>query len=267
MPRVTKGAPEGLRKRLSRRIRGWRRYLQYQSEYRRLRPLENLYVGRRAFLVANGPSLGGMNLESLRDEFVCVVNMGLRGVGGEVPRASAHVLFDNNRWRRFADEIERRTAELGIEHRFASWELRKEWTASPFKGPRPHFMIKSGLNIADIGAARHWRRGIPQSPATVLIGAAQVLFFMGFSEVYVLGCDLDYETNGKYFYQMSALDQVHEADPLVQGRRESMILANRDFAILRKHFERHGRRLINSGVGGNLEALERVPFTSLSAPA
>ena len=45
----------------------------------------------------------------------------------------------------------------------------------------------------------------------MLVSVAQLLVFLGFARVYVIGCDLDYGGSSKYFYAMDTVDVVHEA--------------------------------------------------------
>jgi hypothetical protein len=257
------GAPS-LRRRLSRWLRRRLDRLRYRAACRRLTTLEGAFRGRRAFLVANGPSLKAMRLQPLGGEFVCLVNMGLRGAGHGIPRVDMHVLLDNNRYRRFADEVERIAEQHAVRYRFMNWGARRIWRRHARGAAEPYYILGSDRRLAVDGFADDLRAGVSGSGATVLIGASQILFFMGFSEVYVIGCDLDYGSpSGAYFYAMDALDLVHEADPNVVARRAEMQDANREFAIVRAHFEAHGRVIRNAGLGGRLETLERIAFDRL----
>jgi hypothetical protein len=92
------------------------------------------------------------------------------------------------------------------------------------------------------------------------------MHYMGFSEIYVLGVDLDYRSEGPYFYALGAKDRVHEQDPEVQKRRAaSMPNANEEFALALRAMQADGRKLMNAGVGGRLNALPRVNFDGLFA--
>ena len=79
----------------------------------------------------------------------------------------------------------------------------------------------------------------------------------------MIGCDLDYESGGRYFYEMQEHDLRHEHDPVVVARRSGIEEVNSHFAILRDDFARGGFSIVNAGVGGRLESLPRVPFESL----
>jgi hypothetical protein len=64
---------------------------------------------------------------------------------------------------------------------------------------------------------------------------------------------------------MTEADQAHEESALVKERRRAMANANAEFAALRSAFEAAGKELINCGVGGKLETLERRNFADAVA--
>lgn len=231
-------------------------------EYRRLRRLGGAYEGSRCFLLANGPSLARMDLGRLRSEHVFLVNAGVNALDQGLPRATFHMVTDNNRYRRFAQDFERIAIAHDIEHRFYPFRCRRIWADLPVKGRRPFFVLSNPQRFVDRGMVIDPRHGY-SGGATVLISAAQLLLFLGFDEVYILGCDLDYGGTAKYFYALGARDEQHEADPSVIARRNDMVLANRQFEIVRDFYQAQGRVIRNAGLGGNLDSLERVAFESL----
>jgi hypothetical protein len=246
-----------LRKLASRFLRLHYTRLRWLPDFRRRTlPLHDKFRGQRAILMANGPSLTKMDLALLDREFVCTVNMGLRAAQQFVPHVAMHVVTDNNRYRKFAGEIETISRDAGIPYRFLSTGLQRAWARQRSDAAKPHFVLLHNRSFLDRGPQTDLSKGICGG-STVLISAAQILFFLGFREVYIIGCDLDYESEGKYFYTMSARDNAHEADPAVMQRRLSMTRANAEFAIMRTFYERDGRKLFNAGLGGNLHALER----------
>ena len=248
----------------ARRLRQFLRELKWRPQFKRLERLRGIGEGRRAFLVGSGPSLGAMDLSRLDQEFVCVVNMGVRAVGNALSHADMHVVSDANRYRRFAAEIEAIALKQPIPYRFVSRRARDAWRRLPEKADEPIFLVPHTAKLTGTRALPPIQEGLVTGPS-VLVSAAVLLEFMGFSPIYVIGCDLDYESGGKYFYEMGKLDLVHESDPVVMGRRTGMLRVNEHFAVLREAFETRGHSIVNAGVGGNLEALPRVEFGSLFA--
>jgi len=177
----------------------------FSREYLRLCALKDTYRGRRGFIVANGPSLRSMDLSLLRNEFVCILNNGGHALGGMLPRADMHVATDNNKYRRFAAEFESVALTNSIPYRFFNFKVRKDWRRLDQRSKRPYFVMGSPLMLLDKGFTRDPRDGYGEC-STVAPWAVQVMHYMGFSEIYVLGVDLDYESHGPYFYALGAKD-------------------------------------------------------------
>lgn len=237
--------------------------LLYRPDWRRLSTLRGAFAGQRAFVVASGPSVATMDLGALAGEFVVVVNAGIRAVGELVPAAAMHVCLDNNRYRRFAAEFEAAAKAHEIPWRVYSWRVRSYWRRLNERGARPHFLLVHPASFRERGYVGDFSAGI--SPGSnVVIAVCQILCFLGFSEVYVLGVDLDYgRSEGKYFYAMGALDEVHEDDAKVQARRRDMERANEDFRLVAEALAPHGTRIVNAGVGGRLDSIPRADFIGL----
>jgi hypothetical protein len=250
------------RKRASRRLRHLVRKWISHREMRRLMLLSDAFAGQRCFLLGSGPSLAEMDLSPLANERVCLVNMGIKALDQGLPHATFHVITDNNRYRRFASECELYGRRYGIRNRFYPFSCRKVWEALPVKYERPYFLLSNPASFRKRGMVSDPRDGY-SGGSTVLLSALQLLFFLGFREVYILGCDLDYESNGTYFYALDAKDRLHEADPAVIARRRDMLVANEQFGVARRFYEDAGRILANAGHLGNLTALPRVKFEDL----
>jgi len=231
-------------------------------DFHRLKAMRGIGERRRAFLLGSGPSLSEMDLSRLDHEFVCVVNMGIRGVGRELSHADMHVVSDANRYRRFAEEIEMIVLNHPVPYRFISRRARTAWKRVARRASKPYFIVPHTEKLITLKDIPPISEGLVTGPS-VLLSAAVLLEFLGFSPIYVIGCDLDYESGAKYFYRSEAIDLVHEADPIVMGRRNGMLSVNDHFAVLREAFERRGGAILNAGLGGNLNSLPRVEFETL----
>jgi len=246
-------------------LRGLSRRLRWANTFRRLEAIRGIGEGRRAFLLGSGPSLAAMDLSPLDREFVCVANMGIRAVGRQIFHADMHVVSDANRYRRFAPEIEAIALEHPVPYRFVSRRARAVWRGLERRSIEPFFIVPHTGKLTALHAIPPLSEG-PVTGPSVLITAAVLMEFLGFSPIYVLGCDLDYESGGKYFYEQGSLDRVHEADPIVMGRRGGMLSVNDHFAVLRTVFESRGHAILNAGLGGKLTSLPRVDFRTLFPP-
>ncbi|MEM9765501.1 MAG: hypothetical protein AAF968_23880 [Pseudomonadota bacterium] len=248
--RTDTAARPPLRKALRRAWLDWRN----RPQARRLEGLRDTRAGERAFVAAAGPSLAKMDLSLLEGAFVCTVNMSLRLADGPLPGVAMHVVNDLNRFRRFRDEIVDISGRRAIPHRFYHLGARRELPSAEREAP--YYFLTSPAPF-DPERDVDPRRGLGGS-ASVVIYACQLLHLMGFEAVHVMGVDLDYGGATPYFYDLGAKDRTHEADPKVQARRIETEKANAEFALMRRLFERTGRRLINAGVGGQLTVLPRM---------
>ena len=259
-------------KRVLQAVRAARRHVRFRRtqalfsrEYPQLRALKDNYRGRRGFIVGNGPSLKSMNLSLLKDEFVCILNNGGRAIGDMLPHADMHVVTDNNKYRRFAAELESVALTNSIPYRFFNFKVRKDWMKLGQRSARPYFVIGHPQSLTEKGFTRDPWHGYGEC-STVALWAVQIMHYMGFSEIYVLGVDLDYQSRGPYFYALGAKDRVHEEDPKVKARRAAALPhANKEFALALRAMQTDGRKLLNAGIGGHLSALPRVDFEALFA--
>ena len=84
--------------------------------------------------------------------------------------------------------------------------------------------------------------------ATVVIGGLQLAFYMGFKEVYLLGCDCDFSKQG-HFYD----------EPLESYEKEIIEVPRwfESYKMCKKAYKKDGRKIINATVGGKLEVFKR----------
>jgi hypothetical protein len=246
----------------ARRVRRFLRRVKWAPQLKRLEKLKGIGKGRRAFLVASGPSIASMELGLLDNDFVCVVNMAVRAVGKGLARADMHVMNDTHGYQRFDEEIEAIALAHPISHRFLNIRARRFWRALPKRAGEPIYIVPHTEKLAELGEIPPISGGVA-SGGSVVITAAILLQYLGFDPIYVIGCDLDYETRGRYFYKMQERDLQHEDDPVVVARRRGIDEVNSHFAILRDDFTRRGVSILNAGIGGRLESLPRVAFESL----
>ena len=113
------------------------------------------------------------------------------------------------------------------------------------------------------------KRGLTPEPwvslaggQTILLSAVQMAVALGYTEIYVMGCDLDYSGPDPYAYRTTQI----ERDRAMRNDDKMRRRTNEQFAILRTAIEARGGVLANAGLGGRLETLPRVDFDRLTAP-
>lgn len=227
-----------------------------EAEHRaRLLPFRNRHRGERCFVVGCAPSLGKMDLSRLAGERIFSVNRGYLSASFGLPVSTYYVVGDPQTYQAYWSEI--RTAGVGQrfykanvydlpEYSAAAESDREDAIRVPFfESPTMdlgHFATEASDGIF---------RGF-----TVVLDAVQLAYFMGFQEVYIIGCDLDYQGSQTHVYGTGAYELRRRNDmPIARVLEAMKVAANA--------FDRDGRLLANAGVGGNLDTIPRLPFDSL----
>ncbi len=226
----------------------------------------------RAFIVGNGPSLRNTNLELLRDE----VSYGVNAI---------HLLYEKTAWRpnhlvigdltqehrdwvrqggtdredgrinRFLDIINTNTsAQIHIRGNYGVW-------AKPLLGPHNNVSYFDVCTHHSMGlddtledkAPSEWH--LPQICrwGGSVVMAIQLAALENYSPLYLLGCDLGYTpgTNNHFTPDYDKFIVPAKADALNAVIANAHSLANSQWEIY------------NAGVGGSLDAYERVNLEEL----
>jgi hypothetical protein len=222
-------------------------------------PLTNLrgmHESARCFVVGNGPSLTGMPLQLLEGEIIFSVNRGYLARAIGLPKSTYYIIADPHFYRQYTGEV--RHADVGTRFyrqnvmqlpEYAEAADREDAYLFPWV-PLPQMDEPGGFFSTDFAATGAFRGG------TVIIDAFQIAFYMCFKEVYLLGCDLNYDMPTPYFYPCGP----HEAKSkdIIPMQR---VLTSMGMAL--QAFSQHGRKLINCTRGGRLEVLPRMELEAV----
>lgn len=241
-----------------------KQYFQNKAVCDELRKYKNIHKGLRCFIIGTGPSLTTDDLELLKDE----ITFGSNRIFEIYPRTSWRPTYymnqDHQLIEKYVDEIGKLDAEgifLPIEylHQFAGKDK-----ISYFVLRHRDFYPKD----ADFSKSIHHYLG---QGFTVTYGAIQMAYYMGFSEVYLLGIDHNYSIslNEKgipimndgvqdYFKGSTASNKGLNLPRVVESTVAYMTA--RKFADKQRDFT-----VYNATRGGKLEAFERVELEKILA--
>jgi glycosyltransferase involved in cell wall biosynthesis len=240
----------------------------------RLDRLRNCHEGERVFILGNGPSLVKCDLNKLGSEFTFGVN-------------KIHLLFDQIDWRPNFYTLLDWKMGASVAQDLAVDDETIRFFPERFRGMLPttsqtywYTTRPMGIHIDD-QFEPNAVRGIP-SKGTVLVTAIQQAFFLGFRDIYLIGVDAAYQipesviqsgpdyfgTGTKLHLESTADDDANHfaANYFGTGDRwhdPNVAEMRRMFLRMRKGVERHGGRLVNATVGGELDELPRVNFGDL----
>jgi len=224
-----------------------------------LNGFRDCHAGARCFVVGNGPSLAGMPLGLLAGEWFFCVNRGYLAQTLGLPFPPYYVVADPNFYNQYHEEI--RQAAVGTRLYRENIATTRAY-AEAAEHENAYFYPYIGTPQMDEPGGAFSTDFITQGTSrggTVLLDAIQIAFTMGFAEVYVIGCDLDYDVATPYFYNCADYESRSKAILPLQRVLDSMRMAE-------KVFSAHGRKLINCTVGGKLETLPRMKFEDLFPP-
>ena len=236
----------------------------------RWRTIKNLYRGQRAFIVGNGPSLNRTPLHLLKDEFTMCFNR-------------FDLMFERLGWRptmymciddRVAEDTADRIDEIVPLVRFAFFP-----DIDPLRGGIDfRSFIEDAHNI--FWLSLKWEGFHDDLPAcgpggTVVHAGLQVLAFMGFSPIYLVGVDMEFKDHRTVIqhdrrnWTATQDDDPNHFDPRYFGAgarfhyprlHESMLPSLQQ---AKEHLDAKGIQVLNGGIGGALEIFPRVDFPSL----
>lgn len=228
---------------------------------RRLSALKDIHLGKRAFIIGNGPSLRQTDLSLLRNEFTFGLNR-IYLLFPELGFTTTYLVSINDLViEQCRDEI----AALSIP-KFLSWRSHRY-----FKGMRldrealPTFLYTTyeKPKFARDARFRLWEG------ATVTYVALQLAFHMGFETVILIGVDHNFVTRGPANQTVvSEGDDPNHFDPRYFGKGFRWQLPDLEtseiaYRMARRAYEQAGRQVLDATIGGKLTVFPKVDYYTL----
>lgn len=226
------------------------------KRYIEIKKYENIHNGKRCFIISTGPSLTLEDVEKLKNEYTFSMN-------------NICKLFDKTDWRPtyYAYQDPGVVGALKDDKYFGN--LDKQFAADYKKKLHngKHFVLYP-LNLGNhntYNTTHNLCKGIKFSGNayatiydgfTITYSVIQLAVYMGFKEIYLLGCDCDYSGEKQHFIDY---DEQYTVDR-VNGPEKLMIAA---YKVAKEYADTHGIKIYNATRGGKLEVFERVNFDDL----
>lgn len=229
----------------------WRR-----DSIERLAALKDKHRGERCFIIGNGPSLKQTDLSHLKGEYTLGQNR-IYLAFPEMGFPTSYYLSVNDLViEQCHDDIQALSMP-----KFVSWRGRK-W----LKPQDNQYFIHTtytGEKFAKDIRERVWEGG------TVTYTSLQVAYFLGFSQVILVGVDHNYVTQGKpNATVVSEGDDPNHFHPGYFGKGfrwqlPDLVQWEDAYRLARRTYEADGRQVIDATVGGKLRVFPRVDYESL----
>lgn len=226
-----------------------------------LKGLKNKYIGKRCFIIGNGPSLNTDDLEKLKDEYTFAFNR-------------IYYMFDKTHWRPsfyMTEDIKiiKNSLEyinkLDLPYIFVPDVIKFDYNidvknATYFKETIEYFenTIPKFSDNMDI----YWG-------GTVAYTAMQMAVYMGFKEIYLIGVDHNFrvsqDSNGNVIVDNTVKDYFCDN---YNSDKDELYIPNLDnstkaYISARKYCDTHGVKIYNATRGGKLEVFERKDLDSV----
>ena len=239
------------------RIISARQYLANRSVCEELKRYKGIHSGQRCFIIGTGPSLAVSDLEKLKEEVTISSNRIFEIFEQTDWRPVYYMNQDTRLINKFKDAI----SKLQCRRKFLPIDVKNLFDNSDdisfFVLRHKEFYPKT----ADFST--HIDRFLGQG-FTVTYGAIQLAYYMGFTEVYLLGIDHNYAISlgekGVPVYKPDVKEYFEGSKASNVGLNLPRIVESTMAYITAQRFTQHHRnfKIYNATRGGRLEAFPRV---------
>ena len=236
--------------------------------------LKDTRKGERCFILGTGPSIKHQNLKLLQGEnCIAVSNFFVHPDYAIIDPeyyciAPYHLPITEDAWQQWMDEIEKNTGDAKLF--FGMSDKNRNEIHGRFRNRDIYYLRFGGL----------WGRNIPRSidisrmipgPQSVSIMTLYVALYLGFKEIYLLGCDHDWllhVNKSVHFYhennhamEKSGYNEWFQED--LEGQFQDYITLWRQYKGIREIASKVGAQIFNATEGGLLDVFPRVKYELL----
>ena len=223
------------------------------KKYEKIKEFEGIYKGKRCFIVCTGPSLTVDDLNKLKNDITFSMNSIFKIFSSTSWRPDYYFFTDSTVYEKLQDSIDLSQ----YKYAFFNCNLCKNFGVtsknlvqlpvySNYIWYKEEFKIDFSDNLY----------AIVYEGYTVTYLALQMAAYMGFKEIYLLGCDCNYSGEKQHLVEYGIKVKAQEA----VKTENNLIVA---FSAAKEYADKHGIKIYNATRGGKLEVFERVDFDSL----
>lgn len=223
---------------------------------RRLKDYKDKHIGQRCFIICNGPSLKDIDFNLLKDEIT--IGMNRIYLMKEQNGFSPTYLGCNDgpcQILQFHEDLDKLEMPCFFNFLYRNKFSRKNNQSFILMKNSPAFQTDGSKMLGN--------------GASITYAVIQLAFYMGFSEVYIIGKDHSYNTTATSGTAITSTGK--EDNHFIKGYYKPGMRWNAPdyeseeyvYRLSRAAYEKAGRVIKNATVGGKLEVFERVDFYSL----
>lgn len=239
------------------------RYLRYllvryrllnNSSFNYLTKFRDIHKGDRCFIVATGPSLRYEDLALIKNEFSFSVNSIVKILDKTEWKPTYYGIQDSSVF----DKIEQDVLNSGLKNIFVGHRLFNRFKSTRKFMPYFHFSCFHGSHPEMVPLTTGFSDDVSKivfDGYSVTYSMLQIAVYMGFKEIYLLGCDCTYDIKGKHHFVESGFFDKQAA---TVGER--MIFA---YKSVKDYAAKNNINIYNATRGGMLDVFERVTLSDL----
>lgn len=214
-----------------------------------LEKLRNQFSGKRCFIVCNGPSLTIDDLNKIKAEYSFTMNSVIKKLYLTEWRPTFYGIQDLNVFEKMPEEV----TNLKCDYKFISREIIKTGLLSPSNAicfdllsaghyatnPHPKFKFANDVTIGVFDGY------------SISYSLLQIAVYMGFSEIYLMGCDCSYasDPSKQHFADSGHVDK----NAAIMGG-----LQIQAYYKAKEVCDKLGVKVYNATRGGALEVFPRI---------
>jgi hypothetical protein len=223
-----------------------------------LEKYKDIQKGKRCFILGNGPSLAKMDISQLQDEITFGLNR-IYLLFDKIPfRPSYYICVNELVLEQYANEI------LDLEMpKFLNWNRRHLFAGSE----TDINFLRLSLGLADYFGTNPLKA--VSSGGTVTYVALQLAYFMGFSEVILLGVDHRFAVSGtpnQTELRINEKDENHfHPDYFPKGSKwqlPDLLRSECAYRIADDFFSGEGRKIYDATLDGNCPIFDKREYLS-----
>ena len=227
------------------------------KKYRKLLETKNLYLGERCFIIATGPSLTTDDIQKLRYEYTFSMNSMCLKYDELNWTPTFYGVQDARVFRTVKEHIDNKNVKYCFVDIAYKEENNKQdnWVYFPrnsyYNAYDTHFKHKYHAKFSDNAVAEVYEG------FTITCSLIQIAVYMGFKEIYLIGCDCNYTSNHaeNHFVSHGIID------PTYKEAKDRMIAG---YEAAKKYADCHDVKIYNATRGGMLEVFERVSLEEIN---
>jgi hypothetical protein len=252
---------------LLKHLRAWG--LLRSSKFAEIRKYKKKHMGQRCFIVCTGPSLTYEDLELLKGEITFSMNGIVKGFHKTDWRPTYYGIHDHFVYAELQDIILENSTLIPF---IADWIVEVDWIVKrihkispgripsnaiqfPFSTYNHRVFSKDKYSTKFSGNAA----AIVYDGYTVTYSLLQIAVYMGFKEIYLLGCDCYYSPDPKKRHFV----ETQHVDPSATTAAGRMKYAYR---VAKRYADKHHIHIYNATRGGHLDVFERVSLEEILSP-